>query len=153
MKILNYGKQHLDQNDYNALKSKTFKEFLTTGPLVKKFENNLKKKIGAKYVASCSSGTAALHIAFKSIDIKENDVVIVPIINFISSVNILMEMKAKIYFADVDIITGQMTPKTLSECIKKNNLKKVKAFVTMYLGGSCQNNVLFYKIKKKLIVL
>ena len=35
-----------------------------------------------------------------------------------------MEMKAKIYFADVDIITGQMTPKTLSECIKKNNLKK-----------------------------
>ena len=61
-----------------------------------------------------------------------------------------MEMKAKIYFADVDIITGQMTPKTLSECIKKNNLKKVKAFVTMYLGGSCQNNVLFYKIKKKI---
>ena len=44
MKILNYGKQHLDQNDYNALKSKTFKEFLTTGPLVEKFENNLKKK-------------------------------------------------------------------------------------------------------------
>tara|TARA_B100000963_G_scaffold351739_1_gene363819 strand:- start:36918 stop:38069 length:1152 start_codon:yes stop_codon:yes gene_type:complete len=150
MRILNYGKQYLDQKDYNALRSKNFKDFLTTGPLVKKFENNIKKKIGAKYVASCSSGTAALHIAFKAIDIKENDVVIVPIINFISSVNILMEMKAKIYFADVDIITGQMTPNTLSECIKKNNLKKVKAFVTMYLGGSCQNNILFYKIKKKI---
>mgnify|MGYP001305752155 FL=1 len=149
MGILNYGKQYLDQNDYNALKSKTFKDFLTTGPLVKKFENNIKKKIGAKYVASCSSGTAALHIAFKAIDLKENDVVIVPIINFISSVNILMEMRAKIYFADVDIITGQMTPKTLNECIQKNNLKKVKAFVTMYLGGSCQNNLSFYKMKKK----
>ena len=150
MGILNYGKQYLDQNDYNALKSKTFKDFLTTGPLVKKFENNIKKKIGAKYVASCSSGTAALHIAFKAIDLKENDVVIVPIINFISSVNILTEMRAKIYFADVDIITGQMTPKTLNECIQKNNLKKVKAFVTMYLGGSCQNNLSFYKIKKKI---
>jgi len=150
MGILNYGKQYLDQDDYNALKSKTFKDFLTTGPLVKKFENSIKKKIGAKYVASCSSGTAALHIAFKAIDLKENDVVIVPIINFISSVNILMEMRAKIYFADVDIITGQMTPKTLSECIQKNNLKKVKAFVTMYLGGSCQNNLSFYKIKKKI---
>ena len=150
MGILNYGKQYLDQNDYNALKSKTFKDFLTTGPLVKKFENNIKKKIGAKYVASCSSGTAALHIAFKAIDLKENDVVIVPIINFISSVNILTEMRAKIYFADVDIITGQMTPKTLNECLQKNNLKKVKAFVTMYLGGSCQNNLSFYKIKKKI---
>ena len=34
---------------------------------------------------------SSLHIAFNSIDIKENDVVIVPIINFISSVNILMK--------------------------------------------------------------
>ena len=149
MSILNYGKQYLDHKDYDSLRSKTFKDILTTGPLVQQFENDVKKKLGVKYVASCSSGTAALHMAFKSIGLKKNDIVILPIINFISSINILKEMEAKIYFADVDLITGQMTPKTLNECVKKNNLKKIKAFVTMYLGGTCQNNLTFYKMKKK----
>ena len=149
MGILNYGKQYIDKDDYTSLNSSTFKEYLTTGPLVKKFESQIKKKLKCKFVATCSSGTAALHIAFKAIGLKENDIVILPIINFISSANILTEMKVKIYFADVDQRTGQMTPKTLTDCIKKNNLTKIKAFVTMYLGGSCENNTSFYKIKKK----
>ena len=42
-----------------------------------------------------------------------------------------------------------MTPENLVSCIKKNKLKKIKGFVTMYLGGSPNNNVEFYKIKKK----
>ena len=36
---------------------------------------------------------------------------------------------AEIFLADVDPLTGQMTPENLLECIKKNNIKKVKAFV------------------------
>lgn len=150
MKVLNYGKQFIDNKDIQSVKASLSNQYLTTGPLVKKFENDLKKKLKCKYVTTCSSGTAALHIALKMIDIKENDIVILPIVNFISTTNILTEMKAKLYFADVDPSNGQMTPKTLTECIKKNKLKKIKAFVTMYLGGNCQNNVLFYRLKKKL---
>ena len=56
---------------------------------------------------------------------------------------------AKIYLTDVDPITGQMTPQTLLECIKKNKLSKIKAIITMYLGGYVENNLAFYKIKKK----
>ena len=72
-----------------------------------------------------------------------------PIINFIAASNILSLINAKFYFADVDKITGQMTPKTLDDCIKKNRIKKIKAFVTMYLGGSPDNVYEFFKIKKK----
>ena len=43
-------------------------------------------------------------------------------------------LEAKIYFADVDKETGQMTPKFLTDCIKKQN-KKIKAVITMYMGG------------------
>jgi dTDP-4-amino-4,6-dideoxygalactose transaminase len=42
-----------------------------------------------------------------------------------------------------------MTPKTLLECIKKNKLKKIKAIITMYLGGYPENVIEFYNIKKK----
>jgi dTDP-4-amino-4,6-dideoxygalactose transaminase len=150
MKVLNYGKQYIDNKDYQSVRSSLSNEYLTTGPFVKRFENNLKKKLKCEYVATCSSGTAALHLAFKAIDIRKNDIVILPIINFISSANILFDMQAKVYFADVDSSTGQMTPKTFNDCIKKNKIKKVKAFITMYLGGDCKNNILFYNIKKKL---
>ena len=52
---------------------------------------------------------------------------------------------ANIFFADVDKNTGQMTPKLLEECIKKNKIKKLKAFCTMYHGGSPRYAKEFFK--------
>jgi len=72
-----------------------------------------------------------------------------PAINFIASYSMAKFMNAKIYLADVDSLTGQMTPKTLINCINKNKIKKIKAVVTMYLGGYPENVIEFYKIKKK----
>jgi dTDP-4-amino-4,6-dideoxygalactose transaminase len=42
-----------------------------------------------------------------------------------------------------------MTPQTLLECIKNNKLKRIKAIVTMYLGGYPEHVIEFYKIKKR----
>jgi len=70
-----------------------------------------------------------------AINLKKNDVVIMPAINFIASYSMAKLMNAKIYLADVDPLTGQMTPKTLVDCINKHKIKKIKAVVTMYLGG------------------
>jgi len=72
-----------------------------------------------------------------------------PAINFIASYSMAKFMNAKIYLADVDSLTGQMTPKTLLSCINKNKIKKIKAVITMYLGGYPENVVEFFKIKKK----
>jgi len=72
-----------------------------------------------------------------------------PAINFIAVYNMARLMSAKIFLADVDPLTGQMTPKLLLECIKINKLKKIKAIVTMYLGGYPENVIEFYNIKKK----
>ena len=72
-----------------------------------------------------------------------------PIINFIASTNILNFMNVKIFYADVDEHTGQMTPKTIKECIKKNKLKNIKVILTMYLGGAPDNIIELYKLKKK----
>ena len=59
-------------------------------------------------------------------------------------------LNAKIFLADVDALTGQMTPKTLLKCIENNKLKKIKAIITMYLGGYPENIIEFYNIKKNL---
>ena len=56
---------------------------------------------------------------------------------------------AKIILVDVDKLTGQLTPQKIVDCIKKNNLKKIKCLVTMYLGGSPENVIELKKLKKK----
>ena len=57
--------------------------------------------------------------------------------------------KVKIHFADVDDKTGQITPESILECIKKNNLNKIKAIIIMYNGGYPENVKGFFEIKKK----
>jgi len=145
-----YNRQFISSDDVKVVSSSLHMNLITTGPYVNKFENNLKKTLKVKYAVSCNSGTAALHLALMSINIKKNDIVIMPAINFIAGYNMARLINARVYLADVDPLTGQMTPKTLLECIKNNKLKKIKAIVTMYLGGYPENVIEFYRIKKKL---
>jgi len=149
MKSVFYGRHYVDKKDIKLVSKALTKNLITTGEYVKKFEKSLKNYLKSKYILSCSSGTAAIHLALMAINLKRNDVIVMPAINFIASYNLSSYMGAKIYLADVDAVTGQMTPKTLIECIKKNNIKKIKAFITMYLGGYPENIVEFYKLKKK----
>jgi len=147
--IIPYGRQFIDSNDIREVSRSLKKDLITTGNYVKKFENKISKFLKVNYALSCSNGTAALHLAFMAINLKKNDVVIMPAVNFIASYSMAKFMSAKIYLADVDSLTGQMTPKTLTNCINKNKIKKIKAVVTMYLGGYPENVIEFYKIKKK----
>ena len=149
MKTIPYGRQYIDDKDIRLV-SKALKEnLITTGRYVDKFERKISNFLKVKYATSCNSGTSALHLAFLAINLKENDVIIMPAINFIAAYNMARLMSAKIFLADVDPLTGQMTPKTLLDCINNNKLKKIKAIITMYLGGYPENIIEFYKIKKK----
>ena len=148
-KIIPYGKQLIDNKDINYINKMLKSDFLTTGPLVKKFESKINNYLKCKYSIVCNSGTSALHLAFLSINIKSGDVVIMPAINFIASFNICQILKAKIILADIDPSTGRMRPKDVVECIKKNKVKKVKAIVTMHLSGTQENIIDFHKLKKR----
>jgi len=149
MKTIPYGRQHVDSQDIRLVSKALKEDLITTGKYVKKFENKISKFLKVKYAASCNSGTAALHLALMAIGLEKDDVVIMPAINFIAVYNMARLMNAKIFLADVDPLTGQMTLKTLSDCIKNNKLKRIKAIVTMYLGGYPENVIEFYNIKKK----
>ena len=148
MKNIPYGRQHIDSSDIKAVSKALKADLITTGDYVKEFEKKITKLFRVRFAVSCNSGTSAIHLAFLSINLRKNDVVIMPAINFIAAYNLAKIMGANIFLADVDPSTGQMTPEKLLECIKKNKLKKVKVIVTMYLGGYPENVIEFYKIKK-----
>lgn len=146
---IDYGRQNIFPSDFSFITKALKKKFLTQGKNVELFEKKIRSFLKSKYAIVCNSGTSALHLALLSIDIKKNDVILMPAINFIAAYNMSLSLGAKIYLVDVDPITGQMTPESLLKTIKQNKLNKIKAIISMYLGGSPENVYSFYKIKKK----
>lgn len=149
MKFIPYGRQSINKDDKKSVLKSLESNLITTGSHVIKFEKKSKKYFGSKYSLTCNSGTSGLHLAFLSINVKKNDNIIIPAINFIASFNMLSLLGANVYLCDVESDTGQMTPESISQCIKHNKLNKIKAIVTMYLGGYPLNILNFYKIKNK----
>ena len=76
------------------------------------------KKLRSKFAFSCNSGTSAIYLAYLAINLQKDDVVVMPSVNFIAAANIARSLQAKVYFADVNYKTGQITPETISACIK-----------------------------------
>jgi len=148
-KIINYGQHKIFNNDAKILTKALNNQLITTGPYVTRFEKELTNFLGVKNALACSNGTSSLHLALMSINLKKNDVIIIPTVNFISSFSMANNCNAKIYLADVDEKFGYMTPDNLIDCIKKNKIKKIKAVITMHHGGYPRNVGEFYDLKKK----
>tara|TARA_Y100000816_G_scaffold290657_1_gene279888 strand:+ start:2541 stop:3707 length:1167 start_codon:yes stop_codon:yes gene_type:complete len=147
---INNGRQFISQKDFSRVKQALKSRYLSNGPINKLFENKIANLIQSKYAISCNSGTSALFLALKSINVCKKDIVILPSINFVASTNMVSMLGAKFFLADVDPSTGQISVNSVRECIKKNKIKKVKAIINMYLGGSPREIKSFYNLKKKL---
>ena len=150
MQSINYGKHFLDSEDLKITNKILKSDMITRGPQVAKFEKYLSSYTSAKFTTVCNNGTSAIMLAFLALNIKKNDIVIMPSINFIAAYNVAKTIGAKVFLSDVNRLTGQMTPKNLEECIKKFKIKKIKAVVVQYHGGYPENIQKFYQLKKKL---
>lgn len=96
-----YGKQFLDDNDIEAVSEVLRSDWLTTGPVVEKFEAALAARVGAKYCAVFNSGTAALHAAYHAAEVGSGDEVITTPITFAATANAALYLGAKPIFVDI----------------------------------------------------
>ena len=148
MKQIGYGGQYIDDLDINAVKKSLKNKLITSGDSVTKFENAINNFLNCKFSAVCNSGTSAIFLALKTINLRKNDVVLMPAVNFISSYNVTKILGAKIVFIDVDKFTGQITPEKVVETCKKYKIKKFKALIVMYNGGYPLNAENYLRLKK-----
>src|SRR3954471_18706632 len=84
-RFLPYGKQCIEDDDVEAVASALRGEYLTTGPLVERFEQHLAGITGACEAVACSNGTAALYMAARALGLGPGDSVIVPAITFLAT--------------------------------------------------------------------
>jgi UDP-4-amino-4,6-dideoxy-N-acetyl-beta-L-altrosamine transaminase len=134
--FLPYGRQNLDEDDFAAVRRVLESDWLTTGPEVDAFEAALCQATNAKYAVACSSGTAALHIAARSLGLGPGDQVIVPAITFAATANVIRLEGAEVVFADVDPTTGLMTPEHAAAALAAaGNEANVKAIFPVHFAG------------------
>lgn len=144
-KYIPYGRQHIDEDDINAVIDTLKSDFLTTGPKIKEFEEALCRKTDAKYSVAISNGTAALHAACFAAGISEGDEVITTPITFAASANCVLYMKGKPVFADIDMETYNIDP----EDIKRKITSKTKAIIPVHFSGRPCDMDEIYKIADK----
>ena len=133
--MISYGKQFIDKKDIEAVKNVLKSDFLTQGPLVKKFENSLKNYFSCKYVNVVSSGTAALHLTAIALGFKKKDIIITTPNTFLATANAALYTGSKIDFVDINKVSLNLDPNLLEHKLKKIKNKKVKAvIVTDYAG-------------------
>ncbi len=106
------------------------------GKNVDEFENEFARKIGIQYAAALSSGTAAIHLALKSMGVTEGDAVFCQNLTFSASANPIMYLNAAPIFIDSDIETWNMDPNALEIAFKKY---KPKAVIIVHLYGLSAN--------------
>lgn len=134
MRVYNYGKQHLELDDYLAVLKTLKSPFLTCGPKVKEFEQAICDYTGAKYCVAVNSATSGLHIAMLAAGISSGDEVITSPITFLSSANCARFVGADVKFADIIPETANINPLE----IKKQISSKTKAVIPVHFAGqSC----------------
>lgn len=128
--MIPYGRQSINDDDIAAVVEALKADFLTTGPLVEKFELEIERVVGAPCVV-VSSGTAALHCAYAAIGIEPGDEIITPPITFIATQATAALLGAKIVFADVQPDTGNIDPEAAEAAITS----RTKAIVAVDYAG------------------
>jgi len=104
------------------------------GEYVNKFEDSIKNYTGAKNALALSSGTAAIHLALRILDIKEGDDVLASTFTFIGSVSAILYQNANPVFIDSDKESWNISPKLLNKYLLECD-KKPKALILTHLYG------------------
>jgi UDP-4-amino-4,6-dideoxy-N-acetyl-beta-L-altrosamine transaminase len=133
--FLPYGRQTIEDDDVAAVAAALRDDFLTTGPRVEAFETAFADYVGAKHAVACANGTAALHLAMLALGIGEGEVCIVPSITFLATANCARYVGAEVLFADVDPLTGLMTPATLQDAVERCGGRPIGAILPVHLRG------------------
>ncbi len=144
-KTYSYGKQTIDDDDIAAVVEALKSDWLTQGPAVSSFENDLAKKFGAASAVAVSNGTAGLHLIGLALGWQRGDLILTTALTFIASANCALYCGADVDFVDIDPLTYNISTQLLEAKLKKLSRegRKVKAVVAVdFAGHPCEWEIL-----------
>ena len=118
---------------------------------VEEFEENLAKYVGVKYAVGVNSGTDALFLSLKALEIGQGDEVITSGYTFWATVEAIINCGAKPVLADIQRDSLLIDP----EDIKKKITDRTKAIIPVHIGGNVcdMNTIMDIALEKDLFVI
>lgn len=104
------------------------------GKNVDEFEKELSMYLNSKRVVALSSGTSAIHMALKTLNVKKGDFVICSNLTFAATCNPIIYENAIPVFVDSEYDTYNMSPKALELALQK--YPEAKAVIIVHLYGT-----------------
>jgi dTDP-4-amino-4,6-dideoxygalactose transaminase len=115
--------------------------WITTGPKVKRFEQEFAAAVGAPAALGLNSGTAALHVALVTLGIGPGDAVITTPMTFCSGVHVIEQVGARPILVDVEPDTLNIDPLKVRSTVEKLTREqrdiggRIKAMLPVHLYG------------------
>jgi len=140
MKKIWLSPPHISGNELQKIQQVFGENWIApVGPQIGEFEAKISSSLGGqnRHVVALNSGTSALHLALKLLNIGKGDVVICQSLSFAASVNPVLYEGATPVFVDSEKETYNLSPVYLEEAItsqiKKG--KKPKAIIAVHIYG------------------
>ena len=143
MKI-SYGKNVYGKEEINSVMQQLIKS-TQMGSSVKRFEEKVSSYFSKKYGLMVNSGSSAIMLAVKVLNLKKGDQVLTPCLNFGTAISSLMHYGVTPIFVDINIKTLQID----IDQLEKKITKKTKALLIPNLIGNIPDWPKIYKIAKK----
>ena len=140
------------EKDIEAVVGVMKTRYLSIGPKVAEFEKRMSNFTGTKYAVAVNSGTSALHLIIRGMEIGEGDVVITTPFSFIASGNCILFEGAKPLFVDIEEETLNLDADKVEEkleSLSREELAKVKALLVVDAFGQPADWDRFKGIEKK----
>src|SRR5881398_870925 len=127
------------QAQYRSIRSEVLKALeevcesarFVQGPKTSKFEEEFAAYCGVNYCVSLNSGTSALHLALRCLDIGRGDEVVTTAMSFIATAWAITYVGATPVFVDIDAARRTMSPAKLEAAITP----RTKAIIPVHLYG------------------
>ncbi len=120
--------------------------WLSSGPLVRQFENELKVYTGAQSVICTGSAGMSLQMVLRYFGIQNGDEVILPAFTHPATANAVVLSGAKPVFADINPVDFTICPVSISKLINANT----KAIIPVDIAGMpCDYNIIYKLIQSK----
>jgi len=135
--MIPYGRQDITQADIDAVVAVLQSDFLTQGPMVPRFEQNVAQHVGASHALALNSATSALHIACLALGLGHGDRLWTSPVTFVASANCGLYCGAEVDFVDIDPRTYNLCPQALARKLEQAERegKLPKVVVPVHLCG------------------
>ena len=125
------AKPEILESDIDAVTAVLRSSRLSQGPVMRKFEEKLAEYLGVSHAVAVNSGTSALQLALRALNIQDGDQVILPSFSFMAVANAVLAARAIPVFVDIAPGSWNIDPEKI-ECMLS---PRTRAIIVVHTFG------------------